>query len=413
MNDNLPRQETLALLGREQLIKASGSGVRGKFLNQSWFSGLFKWFLDQIIKDALSNQVELRKITYRSQDASGQSAILSGLVIAPSAPPDPAGAMLLGFQHGTQLERRYAPSNFNPGQPLDFIDVLIAALFAMTGYTVAMADYPGLGVDPGDHPYINAKPLGVSVADLLAAVQSEQYRRTGIDNRRLGLVGYSEGGYTTMAAARELQLNPNYSRTFQIAAAAPLAGSYDLSGTMRRLMLSDQPYENGYYLPLTIRGYHAVYGDQYGNGIFTKERALKPKYRFVYDLVDGNHPAEEVKKYLPPVPREILSEAMINSLLDSESPVCRALQANDLYNWAPDMPMYLYHHPNDDQVPFANSVIASNHFVQKGRWVPVVPMFALPLTGSIHGNAAPACFLASLEWLKLYKSQAAFLPESH
>ncbi len=407
MTGKLLRQENIAQLEHGQLVNLSRSGIRGKFLNHSVVPEFFHWLMNQVSKNVFTARVDLQKVTYHSQDAAGHKAILSGLVITPvAATTDPAGPMLLAFQHGTQLERRLAPSNFNPANALDFVEVLIAALFAMAGYTVVMADYPGLGIDPGDHPYVNAHPLAISVADLLTAVQHEHYRRTGLAGNRVSLIGYSEGGYATMAVARELQLNPVYAAKFQVAAAAPLAGPYDLSGTMRRLMLRETKYENGYYLPLTIRGYHAVYGDSYGDGIFTKERALKPQYQFLYDLVDGYHPYAEVQKYLPAIPRVILAQPLLDSLQDPASPAFCALAANDLYDWAPEMPMYLYHHPADDQVPFANSVIASEHFIRQGRMVPTVPMFALPLPGSIHGSAAPVCFLASSVWLKLYQSSA-------
>lgn len=407
MNGPTFHREAVAQIDREQLLEFGLSGQWGNFLSRLFVTDILKWFLGQTLKTILYPKVAFWKVRYASQNARGAEAILSGLVIVPlDGLNRPVPDTLLGFQHGTVLEKRLAPSTFDLSRPLDYLEVLIAAAYAMDGYTVVIADYPGLGVDPGDHPYMNAKPLAVSVADLLVAVKNQICASSGFPNPRLFLTGYSEGGYATMAVARELQSNRKYAGPLRVLAAAPLAGAYDLSGTMRELMLQKAAYGDGYYLPMTIRGLHACYGDAYGDGIFTGARALKPEYQFLFDLVDGYHPVDEVQKYMPPVPREILAPAFIAQLENERSAACRALRENDLYHWTPEMPMYLYHSPDDDRVPYANSRIASASFMRRKRMIPVVPTFSLPLPGSEHGKAAPVCFLTSSVWLKLFRKAA-------
>ena len=82
-----------------------------------------------------------------------------------------------------------------------------AMALAATGYIVVVPDYPGMGIDPGVHPYCH-KSLSYSVIDMIRAVrdsgllQNWQVKWDG----RLYLMGYSEGGYATMVTAQELQL---------------------------------------------------------------------------------------------------------------------------------------------------------------------------------------------------------------
>ena len=65
-------------------------------------------------------------------------------------------------------------------------------------------------------------------------------------NEQLFLEGYSEGGYVTMAAVKEIE--ENLSHEFNITMSFPMAGAYDLSGVLVDLMLSEEVYPDPYYL---------------------------------------------------------------------------------------------------------------------------------------------------------------------
>ncbi len=165
----------------------------------------------------------------------------------------------------------------------NFPEVLFAIAMSMTGYGVALPDYEGLGINTNIQPFAHAETLAVQVVDMLRAT------RDGLNgsvigltppctwNSKLFLMGYSEGGFVTLAATRELQQNA--SAEFTVTAAAPLSGPHDLSGTMRTLILSDTPFKAPYYLPFLLTSQcisdlqsttSAVYGyllenDTYGN----------------------------------------------------------------------------------------------------------------------------------------------------
>lgn len=74
-------------------------------------------------------------------------------------------------------------------------------------------------------------------------------------NGKIFLIGYSEGGFVTMAAAKTLQ---EHGKT--VTAAVPCAGSYELSGAMVNDIFSGREAVTPYYVPYTVYGYASVYG---------------------------------------------------------------------------------------------------------------------------------------------------------
>jgi hypothetical protein len=219
-------------------------------------------------------------------------------------------------------------------------------------------------------------------------------------NKQLYLIGYSEGGYVTMATSRTIQENKQYSDVYNIVASSPMGGPYSISEVMRFVMLRKETFGDGYFLPMTLRGFNAVYGDAFDNGLFTKQKSLKPEWQFLWDMADGYHTPEEVNAKMPPIPGDILSDEIVSQLRDRNSVVYKTLQENDLIKWQskPAMPMHLYHAENDDRVPFENSIVIKEAFQAQGADVPLVPMFHIPEMKSIHLGAALPSFLEGYYW---------------
>jgi len=341
--------------------------------------------------------VKLVKLRYRSADVQQNPLELSGLLILP-VPIDPLAYLtyrplhvpLLGLQHGTVLERDAAPSmNQNDAQ------VLVGMFVAAKGYAVAMADYPGLGVDStGMHPYCHAESLATSVVDMLRAsrryLQERPMTRLVLDGQ-VFLMGYSEGGYATLSAVR--QMRRDYPDEFNLVAACPMAGSYDLSGIMKERMLSREPYKEPYFLPYVILGYQAVYGDAITPAKLMKE----PFATLIPPLMDGSHSIEAVDQVLPAsrVIREMFKESVLADLENGTGPVCTFLCENDLYaDWTPDVPLRFYHSPSDELVPYENSVKTVSEFARRGA-----PVELVELAPATHENAGVEAFLRAFLWI--------------
>ena len=181
---------------------------------------------DSKVREGLEPRYDVAawRLTYTTTDKHGAEVTASGLV---SVPLKPAGqpSPVIGYQHATTFHDDQAPANkVEPYEP----PLLLAAL----GYIVVSPDYVGFGASKGvEHPYLTAEPTARSIIDLQVAALHWRRQNGVADNRQLFLVGYSEGGYATMAAHRALQQS-GHALAAHLQAAVPGAGPYDVQATL-------------------------------------------------------------------------------------------------------------------------------------------------------------------------------------
>ncbi|GJL74678.1 MAG: hypothetical protein NMNS02_07840 [Nitrosomonas sp.] len=309
--------------------------------------------------------VAVYRIGYQTLDAFGNLTAASGVIGAPIGIP--VGAPMLSFQHGTITNNDHAPS-VNPEETGADL-----ALFLMgaRGYLTVIPDYLGFGDSNGLHPFMHAKTLAWAVIDLIRAVRSLAAASGYPLNGQLFLTGYSEGGYATMAAQREIEIH--HADEFVITASAPMAGAYDLSGTMLQLVLTDEPLPRTMYFPYLLLAYNQIYGfdDEITNllaGDFDPA---------VLELFDGRHDSDTINAALPNIPGALFAPGLLDILKSGEHhPVRTALKNNDVYRWTPASPTRLYHCLDDDRVPYANAIVAIEHFTAAGADVKLETLFS-------------------------------------
>ena len=156
-------------------------------------------YLDSNIGDFglyASYGAKMFSITYETVDQFEDIAIASGMLVIPD---DSAHAFpLTSFQHGTQVRRASAPSmnGFNT----------LSQVMASSGFIYMEPDYLGLGQSDIFHPYHLKDVSAYTVIDMLRAVKQFCNQNNFIQfNEQLFLEGYSEGGYVTMAAVKEIE----------------------------------------------------------------------------------------------------------------------------------------------------------------------------------------------------------------
>ena len=131
-------------------------------------------------------------------------------------------------------------------------------ILSSAGYVYVEADYLGLGISEDFHPYCMDIPSANVVIDMIRAARNFCNNSSQIQlNNQLSFVGYSEGGYATLAAQKMIE--QDYPDEFDITISFPMAGPYDLSGTMVDLMLNGEPYGAPYYLPYILLAYIEYY----------------------------------------------------------------------------------------------------------------------------------------------------------
>ena len=350
------------------------------------------------LNDTLPTQVHtFSKVTYASTDNQGNPVRLSGLLIYP---PNKIkeNTPLISFNHGTELEKKYAPSQFVAGQSdiTKFAEVIVAwGISALNNWIVVMPDYQGMGDDVGEvHPYCVKDMLAVATADMVEAAQNTVVQDLYPSWKgNTYIMGYSEGGFVTMAALQELE-----KRNADLDGAVIMEGPYDLSGAMLDMMLRDTAFPVPYFLPMLLVGYNAIYPD-----VFMYDEMLKSPYNVdIPKYTTGFYPAETVDSIMPPdhILKEVFTGAGLDTLINPTSKAHQTLYDNNTYiGWKPSTKTYIWHCRNDDCVPFGNfekvkSVFGTPPNITYKEYPPINPIF-----NTIHETAAPIAFSEGTIWI--------------
>jgi alpha-beta hydrolase superfamily lysophospholipase len=188
------------------------------------------------------------RVLYHTTDVTGADIVVSGVVIAPTAPARAGGRVVVGWGHPTTgAAAKCAPSNGI--DPFDLIEGMSELLNA--GYVVAAADYPGMGV-AGPNSYLIGTSEGNSVLDAVRAARN--LPETGVGpNTDVLLWGHSQGGQAVLFAG---QAAPSYAPELQVRGVAVAAPAADL-GT---LLDDDIPDASGVTLgSYAFAAYQSVY----------------------------------------------------------------------------------------------------------------------------------------------------------
>ncbi len=263
------------------------------------------------------------RLEYLTIDGNGREVLASALA---SVPVKPAGALspVLGYQHGTITRDADAPSNHaQPSEPT----VVLASL----GYIVLAADYVGYGSSKGlPHPYLMAIPSAAVVTDLLVA--AKYWRQTnGIrDNKQLFLAGYSEGGYTTMAASRALNA-ANNTHSKSLVAVVPGGGPYQVYVTLDEILKQ-------------IRDRNPLIGALITPG-------------FLKHMGSGTREwvrSEIMKQMLGSDTDVVFDPAFLDNFLADDIAAMERL--SNVHDWKPTVSMKLFHGRDDQLVSYRSSV---------------------------------------------------------
>ena len=336
--------------------------------------------------------ISVYDIKYETEGEGGYIDTLSGLVAFPHSPIE--AFPILSYQHGTAVNDASAPSL--AGLTMDNPEVLIISLVtAPSGFITLFPDYEGLGDPNKFHPFIIAESYTHSVVNMVRAVKQLSTELEGEDqfqfNDQLFLIGYSEGGYATMAVQRGIELN--FSDEFTITTSCPMAGPYDLAGTMVEYFLSIPSYPKPFYVPFVLTSHLWYYqGEDVDFGDY-----FEPFWADTLpSLFDGTHFGDEIDALMPENPLDIILPDVLEEFTNNEDHFFRqTLQQNTLLDWIPMSPTYLYHGIGDDIVPFQNAQIAYDTFVSNGADSVTLTLYPEEMGG--HGEVATTCLFAGFD----------------
>ncbi len=333
--------------------------------------------------------ISVYDIHYESHSENGTVDTLAGLVIIPNSPTE--AFPIFTYQHGTVILDSQAPSI--TGISADNVEILMISLIsAPSGFITVIPDYTGIGDPDKYHPYIIANSHTEALVNMIRSVKQLSIELEGNDgfqcNDQLFLAGYSDGGYATLASQKGIQID--YSDELSVTASFPMAGPYDLSGTMVDYFLSEPEYTQPYYVPYVLTSHLWYYQ---GLDVDFAEYFEPFWADTLPSLFDGTHPGSEINELMPENPLDILLDDVLEEFENDEDHFFRqSLEENTLLDWVPESPTYFYHGMGDDIVPYENAQVAYNTFIDNGATDVSLELFPEALGG--HSDVAVTCLLA-------------------
>ena len=302
--------------------------------------------VENLIATMQSNKVIQIVGTYTGQDINEKPITLSGKVILPAK-----GKIknMIVVSHWTIGSNRECPSE----------SFQLEGILASKGYAVVMADYIGYGITADRiHPYMHISSTARSVVDMALAVKP-YLKAIGREpeSEEVILVGYSQGGSTTLGAMNIIQ--NRYNKVLPIKEVYAGGGPYDMAATFDIAMLEDKtgiPCA----IPMIVQGLNE--GDDLDLNL---NEFFKPV------LLEHLDEWVNSKKYSVGEINAMLNAHKVSDLMtdvgrDKRNPqtarLYRALMWNSILYFKPRAPLYIFHSIDDNTVPFINATKVEEYF---------------------------------------------------
>lgn len=283
---------------------------------------------------------------YTGHDIDNSPLRLSGKLVLPASGPIKNLVLVSHYTIGANSE---SPSETFP----------LEAIVASKGYAVVIADYIGFGITADRiHPYMHTESTARSVVDMALAVKPYlKHIGRQPESEEVILMGYSQGGSTTMAVMDMLQ--DEYPSVFPIKQVYAGGGPYDLAATF------DYSMEIGVTgipcaIPMIVQGVSE--GERLGldMSLFFKPHLLENYKEWINSK---KYTVKQINQRIGSKDlRDIMTEAGRDRSQGETAILYKALLKNSTLNFIPYAPIFLFHSRTDQTVPFVNALSAEAYF---------------------------------------------------
>ena len=299
------------------------------------------------------------KIVYKTT-FQGKTIEASGLIGLPKN--GPANPSMISGQHETRFLHSTAPSLLSISANGVSSSATGYEVLASMGYVVVIPDYIGFGSSENiPHPYYIREATAAAVVDMIKAAKEYLKSKQFATSNRLFLIGYSEGGYATLAAQREIENNPSNGLTVTGTAAG--AGAFDLTTMLTEVSKSDLSYATS-YITYLMESYNTYYN---------WKRPLSNVYNEPYatnipGLFNGDMDVPAIASKLTFNLKDLLQPTFRTNLTitGQETVLKTALRNNSFFDWYPKGQTRLYHGTEDEIVSYKSSQTAFDAFKSAG-----------------------------------------------
>ena len=342
------------------------------------------------IKPLIASDVTVYRVVYKT-NISGVDIDASGLVCVPATHGD---YPVLSFQNGTNTYNALAPSML----PADLSYQMIE-LIASLGYVVVIPDYPGFGASSTvPHPYLVKEPTVKSITDMFLAVKEfvPQLPGTGLVNEYY-LLGYSQGGWATLALHKALELD--YSSEFTLAGSACGAGPYDMYLLLDG-MLDSETYPMPVYIGYIVNAYIAY--EQITNTV--TDLLNEPYASRISGLYTGQLTSAEINSQLTTNIADLITPDFLEGFATAPeyASVRSALGNNSIAAWHTNKPLLLVHGSADTQVDPVTTENLYAGMIEAGTPPDICHKMIIP--GADHGDGIIPAILQGVLFLNDLKT---------
>ena len=309
--------------------------------------------LQELLKYGNQDQVIEIVGTYPSIDIDGNPITLSGKVMLPK---NGIPKRMIIVSHYTVCSNAEAPSNC----------FSLEGMLVRSGYGLIIPDYIGYGVTAKEiHPYLVMDVTAHNVVDMYLAVEPwlEAIGRKA-DDPSLDLMGYSQGGATTMAVQYLIETdysNANSIDHIMLHRVFAGGGPYDVKATYERFVNTDTA---GYpvAVPLVLQG--MIKGNKLDMEL---SDMMKP---FLCEHMDEwinskRFTSAQINQLIgTKVTHELLTAEAMEQKSEKVAELYKAMTLNSIiaYDWDPQAPVYMMHSMDDETVPYTNATHARSHW---------------------------------------------------
>ncbi len=309
--------------------------------------------VQQLLKYGNKNKVIEIVGTYPSYDNNWNEVTLSGKVMLPKGQRP---KRMIIVSHYTVCSNAEAPSN----------SFSLEGVLVKLGYGLIIPDYMGYGITADQiHPYLVMAQTAQNVLDMYLAVRP-WLKAVGMEPEHddIYLMGYSQGGATTMAVEYLIESeysypeDPDYVKIHRVFAGG---GPYDVKATYERFVNTDVA---GYPVAVPL----VVQGMIIGNDLNMQMTDIMQDW--LYQNLDEwinskRYSTSQINKMInTKVTHELLTQEAMNQTSDKVAELYKAMTMNSIIsqNWVPKASVYIMHSIDDETVPYTNATNA------KSKW---------------------------------------------
>jgi len=309
--------------------------------------------LQELLKWGNQNNVIEIVGTYPSINSEWDTIQLSGKVMLPKGQKPKQMILVSHYTVGSNAE---APSNC----------FSLEGILAKMGYGLIIPDYIGYGVTVNEiHPYLvmdltarNVVDMYLAVRPWLKAIDMEP------EDPELILMGYSQGGATTMAVQHLIETEyflPEFDDYIKLHRVFAGGGPYDVQATYERFVRTDTA-DYPVAVPLVLQGMimgnklNIRMSDFMQPWLCEKMDEWINSKRFTTAQLNGFIGTK--------VTHELLTREAMEQKSEKVAELYKAMSQNSIisYNWMPETSVFIMHSMDDETVPYTNATNA------KSKW---------------------------------------------